>query len=229
MKLVARIVDHPHVPDIDTPWAKIQLVRAIRNLGYLTHQFWKTEAATVLDSTYDRYVKALSLEFKILEAGFEVFEITLDAKEGFIYNLEFGARAYDMKKTLSKSSKTKYAKDGSSYMIIPFQESHYHKTKKGRIFSPPKSQIKKSKFVRQDVSMARLKQQIGIVSSMNIEKGRQKTWHKFLTMSSRHTGKWIHPGFVGYMIHEKVQRMFHYNIAPAVLGTAVMAILRSEK
>ena len=90
---------------------------AARDLTAQTHAHILEQVQSKLHSTREKYVKALS--FKQVDADTWVIELDKDAmfiEEGLKPNT-------DMLDGLLKSSKAKTAKDGSRYIVVPFQHN----------------------------------------------------------------------------------------------------------
>lgn len=90
---------------------------AARDLTTQTHAHILEQVQAKLHSTREKYVKALS--FKQVDADTWVIELAKDAmfiEEGIKPNT-------DMLDGLLKSSKAKTAKDGSRYIVVPFQHN----------------------------------------------------------------------------------------------------------
>lgn len=90
---------------------------AARDLTTQTHAHILEEVQSKLHSTREKYVKALS--FKQVDA--DTWVIELDKSAMFI---EEGLKSnFDMLDGLLKSPKAKTAKDGSRYIVVPFQHN----------------------------------------------------------------------------------------------------------
>lgn len=95
--------------------AEKALKEATRDLAMQTHAHIVEEVNSKLHSTREKFLNALSFD----EVGQDTFMIHLDKSAMWI---EEGLPAnYDMLEGLLKSKKAKTAKDGSRYVVVPFE------------------------------------------------------------------------------------------------------------
>jgi hypothetical protein len=145
---------------------------ALRALTAATHGKLIELANSKLHSRRQKYIESVSM----FEEGEGVFVVNLDASARWI---EDGISDLDMLEDLLKSKKVKRAKDGSSYLVVPFQ----HNKAKNQQTPAQQSLMStiRSQMALEGASPAKLdmdekgKPKLGLVKSMDITKAPTST------------------------------------------------------
>lgn len=239
------IPPQPKLPNVDTAAGRRAIAVAVENLGRLAYNYWRTLAAHALDNSFELYWSAVQPweKFPGTPNQLEVVRIVFDPgkckdsrKKGFVSNLEFGGGAHTARDILRRSLKTKTAADGHSYLIIPFESSHYSKRTPGfrlktggrlpKMQMPPTVQEKTGVNRRsRQLSYEALSAKIGIATPMKIERGRQAFFTEYRTIDN--STNWKHPGFAGLNLREEVVDQIDNVIAPYVMGDAISMLIMS--
>jgi hypothetical protein len=154
------------------PRVDAALQQAAQELAVQTHSHIVEQAQSQLHSTREKYVDALSFQ----QVNDSTWLISLDASAMWI---EEGMPAHSMLENLLKSPKAKTARDGSRFLVVPFQQN------KGPSSSTPAQQdltkTVKAELKRRNIPYGKLEKdsqgnvKTGTLHSFNISDRPTKT------------------------------------------------------